>query len=98
MFDGLVLPKRCLCSPVSSLLGYTSPLLETTAMVLPPLLESSHPSISGCVNVMEFLTQSGFEIQGLKMATFSLGLAGELLTLCDCMATVSVSTVLLLIV
>ncbi len=64
-------------------------------MVLPPsLLDSSHPSTSGCVEIIDFLTQSGFEIQGLKMATFSPDLARELLALYDCEDSVSVSVVL----
>ncbi len=89
-FDELVLPERCLPSSDSSLLGFVSPLLETTAMVL-RLLESQKHSSIGCVEVIEFLTQSGFKIQGLKMVTFSMGVARELLELCDCLDTVTVN-------
>ncbi len=61
-------------------------------MVLPPnLLESHKHSSIGCVEIIEFLTQSGFKIQGLKMVTFSMGVARELLELCDCLDTETVN-------
>lgn len=61
-------------------------------MVLPSsLLESQKHSSVGCVEIIEFLTQSGFKIQGLKMVTLSVGVVRELLALCNCLDTVMVN-------
>lgn len=92
-FDKLLLPESCQQKTSPSLAGFVSPLLETTAMVLPPsLLEIEPPqSTAGFVEVIDFLSQSGFEIRGLKMVRLSQEMAANLLVVCDNVSTTQVS-------
>ena len=61
-------------------------------MIIPPALvtKGEGQSTAGFVEVIEFLTECGFEIRGLKMVLFSQQLAEELLGVCDCVSTVKV--------
>ena len=62
-------------------------------MILPPnfLVKESRLATTGFLEVVEFLTQAGFEIRGLKMVCLSMDLAKALLSVCDCVAGIEVS-------
>jgi len=59
-----------------------SPLLETTCIILPPLFFQQHDeSQPSFISALEWVSQAGFDVQGLRMGFFSEQLAT---TLCHC--------------
>lgn len=77
-FSNLFLPENCLKKQPS----YSSPLLERTAIILPPsflVSPAERLDTHGFISMLEFLSQSArFELCGLKMVLFSEDAAGEL--------------------
>jgi hypothetical protein len=79
-FDNLVFSKECLerlkhATSSSAMLTYVSPLLERTAIILPPsFFEKMHRDqqhVAEFVHVLDFLVQSRFDVCGMKMVLFS---------------------------
>ena len=65
-----------------SLLGFVSPLLERTAVILPSsfftLSPTDRSSVDGFIYVLDLLHQTKFFLCGMKMVLFSSSSAKEL--------------------
>lgn len=84
-FDRVALSEECLKrmrSSSNSLLGFVSPLLERTAVILPSSLFTFSPtdrsSVDGFIYVLDLLHQTKFFICGMKLVLFSSSSAKEL--------------------
>lgn len=88
-FNQLVLPAALSLATKTSLLGYMSPLLETTVMVFPPCLVTTETKLTtaGFIEVLDFLTQAGFAVCGLKMVLLSEETGRTLCHCCDSLDT-----------
>ncbi len=70
-----LVPSALSLPPPTSIGGYVSPLMETTAIVLPPSLLPRPPTrpshTPGFITILDLLEQAGFQLCGLKMAVIS---------------------------